>query len=141
MKIKTYVRSLGVFALLLSLNGAAATRSETEVNLLLSADQVRVGETVWAGVHIALVDEWHTYWRYGGEAAQPPEILWTLPAGVTAGEIQWPVPEKYEQNGIVSYVYHPEAMLLVPLSVSSGSGSLAIEAEEGGDCFGLEDRG
>lgn len=129
MNIKTYVRSLGVFALLLSLNGATATRSETEVNLLLSADQVRVGETVWAGVHIALVDEWHTYWRYGGEVAQPPEILWTLPAGVTAGDIQWPVPEKYEQNGIVSYVYHPETMLLVPLSVSSGSGSLAIEAE------------
>ncbi|MCS1407114.1 MAG: Thiol:disulfide interchange protein DsbD [Verrucomicrobia subdivision 3 bacterium] len=116
---------LGVLALCPLVSWGAAT---TKVELLLSADQSRSGETVWAGVRFELADEWHTYWRYGGEAAQPPEIIWQLPEGVTAGEIQWPAPEKLNQQGIYSYVYHHETTLLVPLSISSPEGTLDIKA-------------
>jgi thiol:disulfide interchange protein len=109
-----------------ALLGASAT--ETKVSLVLSADQSRPGETVWAGVHIELAEGWHTYWRYGGEAAQPPEITWDLPDGVTAGEIQWPLPEKHFQSDIYSYIYHHETMLLVPLSITGGERDLTVKA-------------
>ena len=85
-----------------ALLGANAT--ETKVSLVLSADESRPGETVWAGFHIELAEGWHTYWRYGGEVAQPPEITWDLPDGVSAGEIHWPVPEKHYQSDIYSYI-------------------------------------
>ncbi len=106
-----------------------AERAVTQVDLVLSAESARPGETVWAGVHIQLADEWHTYWRYGGEAAQPPSISWDLPEGITAGEIHWPVPEKLDQNGVISYVYHHDTMLLVPFSISNAMGDLSLKGE------------
>ncbi len=117
--------ALGIWAGL-SLN--AATNAETKVRLILDADECRTGETIWAAVHFELADGWHTYWRYGGEAAQPPQIEWDLPVGVSAGALQWPVPEKYEQAGMFSYVYHDEVMLMLPLSINSPSGNLSIRA-------------
>lgn len=111
------------------LNAAAAVATTTTVTLRLSADRVRSGETVWAGIHIELAEGWHTYWRYGGESAQPPEIAWRLPDGVKAGDIQWPVPEKFKQADIFSYGYHHDVMLLVPLAVNAGVGELVLEAD------------
>ncbi len=122
-------RIVFVLALMVGSGAEAASPTATQVNLVLSADQARPGETVWAGVHFQLADDWHTYWRYGGEAAQPPEISWELPEGVTAGEIQWPAPEKYSQQGILSYVYHHETVLLVPLSIEQISGTVTLKAE------------
>ena len=109
-----------------ALLGANAT--ETKVSLVLSADESRPGETIWAGVHIELAEGWHTYWRYGGEVAQPPEITWDLPDGVTAGEIYWPLPEKLYQSDIYSYIYHHETMLLVPLSITGIERELTVKA-------------
>ncbi len=47
------------------------------------------------------------------------EIDWTLPKGVTAGAIQWPVPDYYDAEGLVTYVLHDTAVLLVPLQFSA----------------------
>ena len=124
---------LRYICLLLAFSGAStlvgASATGTKVDLVLSADESRPGETIWAGVHITLADEWHTYWRYGGEAAQPPEVSWELPEGVTAGEIHWPVPEKLHQLDTYSYIYHHETMLLVPLTVTAEPGQLKLKAK------------
>ena len=100
----------------------------TQVKLLLSAEQSPPGETVWAGVHFTLAEGWHTYWRYSGDAGQPPQIHWELPEGVSAGEIQWPAPEKHDKEGVYSYIYSEETMLLVPLSISSAAKNLSVRA-------------
>jgi thiol:disulfide interchange protein DsbD len=60
--------------------------------------------------------------------AQPPEITWDLPDGVTAGEIYWPLPEKLYQSDIYSYIYHHETMLLVPLSITGIERELTVKA-------------
>ncbi len=61
------------------------------------------------------------------------QIMWDLPEGVTAGEIQWPVPEIYEDKtlGMITYVYHGETTLLVPLTLSEDiqAGDLALNAD------------
>jgi thiol:disulfide interchange protein DsbD len=77
-----------------------------------------------------MAPQWHTYWRNGGDAGIPTKIDWTLPAGVTAGEIFWPMPEKNVSAGLVTYVYHEDAVLLVPLSIQSTTnrGSLDLQA-------------
>lgn len=95
---------------------AGATR--TQARLLVAADEVRPGEIVMAGVLLKMPPPWHTYWRYGGDSGGPTKIAWELPAGITAGEIQWPVPEKMATEGLITYVYHDEVFLLVPLTVS-----------------------
>jgi thiol:disulfide interchange protein/DsbC/DsbD-like thiol-disulfide interchange protein len=94
--------------------GAANT---TEIRLVLSAKEARPGETFLAGVQLRMAPKWHTYWRNPGEAGKSTEIAWQLPAGITAGNIQWPVPEKYDWSGLFNYVYHRETTLLVPITV------------------------
>jgi thiol:disulfide interchange protein DsbD len=74
---------------------------------------------------------WHTYWRNPGESGMATEIDWDLPAGVTAGDIRWPVPEYYEADGLVTYVHHDTAVLLVPLEFSTtlSPGPLTLAAD------------
>ena len=77
----------------------------TQARLLLSTRQARPGETIWAGLELKMPPPWHTYWRNGGDAGSPTTINWSLPEGVTAGEIEWPVPEKSTvSSGDVSLV-------------------------------------
>jgi thiol:disulfide interchange protein DsbD len=45
-------------------------------------------------------------------------IEWQLPEGVTAGTIQWPVPEKLPDEDLTTYIYTNEAVLLVPLKLA-----------------------
>lgn len=113
----------------LGLVGAAlsAGAANTTVKLVLSHDSARAGETVMAGVVLRMEKGWHTYWRNGGDSGAPTEIAWTLPPGVTAGEIQWPVPERYETEGLFTYVYHDEVVLLVPLRLAANARSGAFE--------------
>src|SRR5262245_46097834 len=101
---------------LLVLSAGAATK--TDVRLLLSADAARPGETVTAGVLLKMPPNWHTYWKNSGDSGGPTTIEWELPTGIKAGEIQWPLPEKLTLEGLTTYVYHDQAMLLVPLTVA-----------------------
>ena len=96
-----------------------ANAAHTRVSLLLSATDAKPGDTVLAAVRLQMDPGWHTYWRNGGDSGGPTKIEWQLPAGVTAGDIEWPVPEKYVVEGLVTYVYHEEAMLLVPLKLAN----------------------
>ncbi len=95
---------------------AGATR--TQARLLLASEVVKPGETVLAGVLLRMPPPWHTYWRYGGDSGAPTKVEWQLPPGVTTGEIQWPVPEKLTMEGLTTYVYHDEVLLLVPVMVA-----------------------
>ncbi|MFM1767689.1 MAG: hypothetical protein RJA22_218 [Verrucomicrobiota bacterium] len=95
--------------------------ANTTARLLLSHEAARPGDTVTAAVELRMAPRWHTYWRNGGDSGAPTRIDWTLPAGVVAGDIQWPAPERYEKEGVVTYVYHGTVALLVPLRIEPGA--------------------
>ncbi len=122
------MRWLALLPLLAALPLQAAT---TQVRLLLPTDAVAPGQTVLAGVQLKMAPMWHTYWRNAGDAGAPTEIEWSLPAGITAGEIQWPVPEKVKFGDLLTYGYHDEVVLLVPLSVApdAAPGPRELKAE------------
>jgi thiol:disulfide interchange protein DsbD len=103
----------------------------TKARLVLAADTVRPGDTVLAGVLLEMNPGWHTYWRNPGESGMATEIEWNLPDGVKAGPIQWPAPDYYDSDGLVTYVLHDQAVLLVPLTFSAElpPGRLQIKAE------------
>lgn len=131
--------SLVVLGLLTPRTHAAATT----VDLLLDKESTKPGETVLAGVRLTMPPRWHTYWRNGGDVGFPTKIIWELPNGVSAGEIEWPVPGKYIANSLTSYEYAKEAVLLVQLKIAAnappGSQELTakvswLECETGGSC-------
>ncbi len=95
-----------------------AWAEHTQVRLIPAADPVRPGDTVWMAVPLHMDAGWHTYWRNPGDSGMSTTIQWTLPPGVSAGEICWPLPEKIAEAGITTYVYKSDVTLLVRLTLA-----------------------
>ncbi|MBI3881535.1 MAG: thioredoxin family protein [Verrucomicrobia bacterium] len=103
--------------LLLALATPALAANKTSVRLLLAVESAKPGDTVLAGIHLKMEPKWHTYWRNSGDSGMPTTVKWTLPKGITAGEIEWPLPEKFVVADQTTYAYHDEVVLVVPLKI------------------------
>ena len=127
-----YVRRIGIiFAACFCLAALTAQAAHTQARLLLSADTARPGDTIWAGVDLKMEPGWHTYWKNPGAAGMATKIQWQLPPGITAGEIQWPLPEKLPPADVTTYGYDDEVVLLVPLKLATDlkPGTLDLKAD------------
>lgn len=82
-------------------------------------DGVAPGKPVWVGLQLAHAPGWHTYWMNSGDSGLPTQMQWTLPAGVTAGDIAWPVPKKIPVGSLANYGYEGTVLLPVPLTVGA----------------------
>jgi len=103
----------------------------TQVELRLSDDTAKPGDTVLAGVDLKMEAGWHTYWKNPGEAGSATKIEWTLPPGISAGDIQWPLPQKLPPAEVTTYGYESEVVLIVPLTLGTNlaSGVLNLSAK------------
>ena len=100
---------------------SVVTTSEVRAELLAHAPQgVAAGQPLWLGLQITHQPEWHTYWKNPGDSGLPTVLEWTLPAGVTAGEITWPTPKKIPIGNLANYGYEGTVLLPVPLTVAPG---------------------
>ena len=108
-----------ILAAWLCLAVLTAHAAHTQARLILSADTAKPGDTVLAGVDLKMEPGWHTYWKNPGAAGYATKIEWQLPPGVTAGEIQWPLPEKLPPAEVTTYGYDNEVVLLVPLKLAA----------------------
>lgn len=103
--------------------GEGEFSGKTKVDLLVEPAVAAPGTTVTVGLHMRIPEKWHTYWLNSGDSGEPTKITWkALPPGITAGAIQWPVPEKYatvsETFSDYSYVYYDDLLLIIPLTLS-----------------------
>lgn len=105
----------------------SASAANTTARLFLSHSTAKPGETIWAGILLQMNPKWHTYWENGGDSGAATKVDWTLPTGISAGEILWPTPERYDAGGLITYVYHNEALLLVPLSITADASKGEME--------------
>jgi len=121
---------LAILVLLSALTGSVAQAAHTVVDLILPASAPS-DTTLLVGVRLKMESGWHTYWKNPGAAGQATEIKWSLPDGVTAGEIQWPLPQKLPPADITTYGYEDEVVLLVPLTLNKNlaNGTLPISAK------------
>jgi thiol:disulfide interchange protein len=91
--------------------------AQVQAELLADRAAVAPGKSVWVGLDLKIKSGWHTYWRTPGDSGQATSITWTLPPGVTAEAIQWPVPDRVELLGIMNFGYHDHVTLLTELKV------------------------
>jgi thiol:disulfide interchange protein len=110
--------------------GGTPAAHHTQAKLILSVDTAKPGDTIWAGVDLKMEPAWHTYWKNPGAAGMATEIKWQLPPGISAGEIQWPLPDKFPPVEVTTYGYTNETVLLVPLKIGTNvsSGSVDLKA-------------
>ncbi|NML48537.1 protein-disulfide reductase [Ramlibacter sp. G-1-2-2] len=81
-------------------------------------DGVEPGKPVWVGLQLTHQPGWHTYWMNSGDSGLPTQLTWSLPTGVLAGDIAWPVPRKIPIGGLANYGYEGTVLLPVPLTVT-----------------------
>jgi len=76
------------------------------------------GQPVWVGLQLTHQPHWHTYWKNSGDSGLPTTLEWTLPPGVIAGDIAWPIPKKIPIGNLANYGYEGTVLLPVPLTVT-----------------------
>lgn len=112
--VRCFVRTL-VLISAASLQARAATIPHGTVELVAEDQSVAPGRTLHVGLHFQLEKGWHTYWVNPGDSGEPPRTAWHLPAGMKAGEMQWPAPKRFGSATVADFGYDGEATLLVPI--------------------------
>lgn len=94
----------------------AAAGAKSVASLLSEQKSVAPGSTFTVALKLEHPAEWHSYYKNSGGVELPPAIEWTLPAGTTAGPIQWPVPEVKDGFFGKSFVYSNSPVFLIDLT-------------------------
>ena len=98
---------------------AVVSTPQLHAELVAHAPQgVQAGQPLWVGLQLTHQPEWHTYWRNPGDSGLPTQIELNLPAGITAGDLQWPLPHKLKAGNLTNYGFEKTVLLAVPLTVS-----------------------
>jgi len=123
--------SLLLLLALPTLAGGPVKSERIEVELIATQTSVRPGSTITIGLRLTPDQHWHVYWKNPGDAGSEPIIKWTLPGGVTAGEISWPFPVRLPMPGdIMNYGYAGEVVLPVEVTVpATAKGTIELKAE------------
>jgi thiol:disulfide interchange protein DsbD len=107
---------------------------QIEVQLLSETTNVVPGEFFWLAIRLDPIEDWHTYWKFGGDSGEATKTSeWQLPGGATVGEIDWPIPEwtPFLDSELVTFTYPREVFL--PMQVS-------VPANFSGETFELSTR-
>ena len=93
---------------------------QIEVELISETTNVVPGETLWLAIRLDPAEHWHTYWKFGGDSGVATEASeFQLPAGASAGEIVWPIPEwtPFLGSELVTFTFEREVLLPLPVTV------------------------
>jgi len=113
--MKKYLFGLLFFLLIINNLQAQEASPPLHIELISEEQSVQPGRTFWVAVHLNIAKNYHTYWKNPGDAGLATSIEWTLPAGFTAGPLEWPYPQRFELNSLVGYGYEGEVFLLAPI--------------------------
>ena len=87
------------------------------------------GSTAVVAIRQKIKPGWHTYWRNQGDSGGPTTLTWSLPDGVSPGDILWPLPERQRLQSLMNYGYSGAAFLPVPIEIPASArpgGTLAL---------------
>jgi thiol:disulfide interchange protein len=82
--------------------------------------QIAAGGTLQAGLVLTIEEHWHVYWVNAGDSGEPPAITWTLPAGMTAGPLQFPPPTRLPLGPLMDFGYEDGVAFPVTLTAAPG---------------------
>ncbi|XOV88899.1 MAG: protein-disulfide reductase DsbD family protein [Pseudomonadota bacterium] len=129
MKPQPVCRRLILIVLLAWLaSGAQAALVDSgnvQAELIAEVDAIVPGQPFWVALRQVIRPGWHTYWRNPGDSGAPTTLNWSLPEGFSAGDIQWPRPERIAYGPLMNFGYHDEVVFPVQITPPS-----TIEATE-----------
>jgi thiol:disulfide interchange protein len=87
--------------------------------LVSATSTVAPGGTLQAGLAVTLEPHWHVYWINAGDAGYPPKITWTLPPGIKAGPLQFPIPKRLPNDILMDFGYESSVVFPTQFTVAS----------------------
>ncbi|HWY63401.1 MAG TPA: thioredoxin family protein [Rhizomicrobium sp.] len=115
-------RFLAAVALVLAFCAPALAQAEDHsprVQARLVAEQAaaKPGSTITIALEQVIRPQWHTYWVNPGDVGQATSIEWALPAGWSAGALQWATPKRLPVGPFMDYGYEGKVWLLTSVAV------------------------
>lgn len=95
---------------------ASARSANVSVRLVPEVVSIQPGRPFTVAIHMTMAPSWHTYWKNPGDSGLPTRVVWTLPDGFRAGDLQWPVPARAVDAGLALYGYEREAVFLTEIA-------------------------
>jgi thiol:disulfide interchange protein len=99
--------------------------------LVSLAPAIAPGGTLQVGLVLTLEEHWHVYWMNAGDAGEPPKITWTLPSGISAGPMQFPIPSRLPNGPLMDFGYEDSVAFPVELTVAKSvkPGPVHVDAQ------------
>jgi thiol:disulfide interchange protein len=99
--------------------------------LVSLAPSIAPGGTLQVGLVLTLEEHWHVYWINAGDSGEPPHITWTLPDGVTAAPMQFPIPSRLPLGPLMDFGYEDSVAFPVQLTAASSvkPGPIHLDAQ------------
>lgn len=124
-------RSLLMFPFVAAFSHAAPVKSgHATAEWITGATAIEGGKPIQTGIRMVIEDGWHSYWTNPGESGMKLKVVWELPEGWTAGEVEYPAPKKFLTGELPGYGYEGEVIFPVTLTPPAGaSGSVELGAK------------
>ncbi|MEN9217122.1 MAG: protein-disulfide reductase DsbD family protein [Gloeomargarita sp. HHBFW_bins_162] len=110
----------------------AAMPRYVQAELVSEVKTVQPGTPFWVGLQLDIAPGWHVYWQNPGDSGDRVRLDWQLPPGATAGEIQWPYPQRLPVGPLMNFGYTNRVLLLTqitpPADLSPGQ-TLNLQAQ------------
>ena len=97
--------------------GGEAGKNAIAASLVPESKVVTPGRTVTLALVMRPEKGWHGYWKNPGDSGSETQIAWEIPEGVSAGPIQYPVPDQLVIAGLMNYVYKGDYAHLIEVQV------------------------
>jgi thiol:disulfide interchange protein len=101
------------------LHAQSAAKAQHLTVELVSRDSALVPGHNVLGLDFNLEPGWHVYWSNAGDSGEPPDVKWTLPAGVYAGAILFPSPKRLPLGPLMDFGYEDAVLFPVPVRVAN----------------------
>ena len=101
----------------------AAKVQHAHLSLISEHTPVTPGGAQWIGLRFQLEPGWHIYWSNPGDSGEAPKVMWNLPNGIQAGDLQFPAPQRIADHGLTDYGYLGDVVLLSRLTVPANDTS------------------
>ena len=136
-RFRLYLSVLLVMAAALCARSQAQTSvAAPHLKVSLVADQGSVSSQTsrremppHVGLLFDLEPGWHVYWTNAGDSGEPPEVKWTLPAGVMVGPLQFPAPKRLPLGPLMDFGYEGQVLFPAELHVVDANGAVPIAAD------------
>ncbi|MDB9861426.1 protein-disulfide reductase DsbD family protein [Gammaproteobacteria bacterium] len=85
--------------------------------------------TVHLGIKMDMQEGWHTYWINPGDSGGAIDASWTLPDGMSIGEVDYPSPHKIPYPPLMTFGYEDYVIFPIVLNTDNKNNDSSITAK------------